>query len=40
MELVSWLETQAGFLYYSLEAEFLLLWETSPFTLKDLQLIG
>lgn len=28
------LETQAGFPSYGLEAEFLLLWETTDFTLK------
>ena len=36
VEQASRLETQAGFLGYSLEAEFLLFWETLVFTLKDL----
>ena len=36
VEQASRLETQAGFLGYILEAEFLLFWETLVFTLKDL----
>ena len=36
VEQASRLETQAGFLGYSLKEEFLLFWETLVFALKDL----